>query len=286
MIGRVGNDDMGQSLLSSLQSKGVKIDERESTIEGNTGVASIVIDTTTGQNTIVVTLGANLALTKEEVELSLGDLLGNSESKGKGRDVALMQLEITPESTLQSLQTASKLGALTILNPAPAPEGWEFNDEWYSSIDILIPNETELASLCGSSSLTSWDSEEAMAKSLLEKGVRQAVIVTLGSRGAMIVDNLKTTMISASSELPCNSLPVVSTAGAGDCFCGALSAYLSRGVELEQAATMACGVASMSVRKVGAQESYPTAEEMPDSLRLDSIVYDEMVSVDESDEDY
>jgi len=78
----------------------------------------------------------------------------------------------------------------------------------------------------------------------------------------------------------------VSTAGAGNAFCGSLSAYLSRGVELEQAATMACGVASMSVRKKGAQESYPTEEEMPDLLRLDSILYDEMVSVDESDEDY
>ena len=279
MIGRVGNDVMGNTLLSSLQTYGVKMNKDEMKVKHeHTGVASINVDTNSGQNTIVVAPGANLALSSDDVQSSLADL--------SEKDVVLVQLEIKPEAALQALKCASARGALTILNPAPAPEDWELTNEWYSSIDILIPNETELASLCGLSNEEEYitgEGEEAMAKSLLDKGIRHAVIVTLGERGAMIVRRCKgdsnsngslqtqTIMISEPPELPCKSQPVVDTVGAGDSLCGSLAAYLSRGVELEKAASMACGVASMSVRKRGAQESYPSADNLPDCLKLKSL---------------
>jgi ribokinase/non-canonical purine NTP pyrophosphatase (RdgB/HAM1 family) len=287
MIGRVGDDDMGLSILSKLSSKGVRLNERESRAAGvHTGVASIVVDTTSGQNTIVVAPGANMHLSKEEVKATIMNLLSGSDGYIGERAVVLVQLEIAPESALQALQCASKLGAISILNPAPAPEGWGLTNEWYSAIDILVPNETELASLSGLSTTeyVTGEGEDAMAKALLERGVRHAVIVTLGARGAMIVrksagagtssntdieDCIQTIMIREPIDLPCKLEPVVDSVGAGDAFCGALAAYLSRGVELEKAACMACGVASMSVRKRGAQESYPHADELPDCLRLD-----------------
>ncbi|KAL7542624.1 hypothetical protein ACHAXR_011943 [Thalassiosira sp. AJA248-18] len=336
MIGRVGNDIMGSSLLTSLTSRGVKLDEEESTVkDGHTGVASIVVDTSSGQNTIVVAPGANLELSAEDVESELNTLLkrsnnnnvgaprrSNNDDKNSRRDVVLVQLEITPQTALQTLQTASAHNALTILNPAPAPKNYELTNEYYSSIDILIPNETELASLCGIPSNNSdgeeyigitGEGEEAMAISLLERGVRDCVIVTLGARGAMIVRRRnrrsnnnegvvetttaveeeeeekaaaalshdynspihQTIMINEPPSLPCKSEPVIDAVGAGDAFCGALAAYLSRGIELELAASMACGVASISVRKRGAQESYPRLEDLPDCLRLD--IHDDIV---------
>ncbi|KAL7549713.1 hypothetical protein ACHAWF_012979 [Thalassiosira exigua] len=289
MIGRVGDDVMGGTLISGLQSKAVNIKENEARVGGaHTGIASIVVDSNTGQNTIVVAPGANLALSEEHVESSLRNLLDggvDGEGSSRQRDVVLVQLEIMPESALRSLVCASELGALTILNPAPAPKGWELNKHWYSNIDILVPNETELASLCGLSNSddVTGEGEEAMARSLLERGVRHAVIVTLGARGAMIVrrrsknvetsnaPDVQTIMISEPADLPCKSQPVVDAVGAGDAFCGALAAYLSRSVELERAASMTCGVASMSVRRRGAQESYPSAEDLPDCLKLDGI---------------
>ena len=293
MIGRVGEDTMGQNLLSGLHSKGVNLNENESKVAGaHTGVASIVVDSS-GQNTIVVAPGANLELDEDDAESSLNKLLSKQSSKksGAGRDVVLVQLEIKPETALKALQCASELGALTILNPAPAPKGWELTKDWYQNIDVLVPNESELASLCGvpTSDVVTGEGEEAMASSLLERGIRQAVIVTLGARGAMIVrrsdgqaeqqsstssnanDNLETVMISPPDDLPCKSQPVVDAVGAGDAFCGALAGYLSRGVDLEKAASMACGVASMSVRKRGAQESYPSAKDLPACLRLDVV---------------
>ncbi len=91
------------------------------------------------------------------------------------------------------------------------------------------------------------------------------MIETLGSWGTMIVrksgsdaaersssaplnvDGLRTTMIDEPPDLPCRSEPVVDAVGAGDAFYSALTAYLSLGVDLEDVATMACGVESMSV---------------------------------------
>lgn len=291
MIGRVGKDDMGRVLLKGLRSRGVSNDEEESMIVGeHTGVASINVSTS-GQNTIIVAPGANMALTAKEVDSSLTKLLQNGSTQ-RQRNVVLVQLEIAPETALQALKTATSKSALTILNPAPAPKGWELTtQDWYSHIDILIPNESELASLCGiSEEQVTGEGEEAMARALLKKGVRTAVIVTLGERGAMIVRrkvvdktaeqpstnvndddiNHETIMIAEPGGLPHAALPVVDSVGAGDAFCGALAAYLSRGVELERASSMACGVASMSVRKRGAQESYPLARDLPECLQLDN----------------
>jgi len=291
MIGRVGKDDMGRGLLKGLRSRGVFNDEEESMVVGeHTGVASINV-CTSGQNTIIVAPGANMALSAKDVESSLAKLLQNGGTQSQ-RDVVLVQLEIAPEAALQALKTATSKSALTILNPAPAPKGWELTRDWYSNIDILVPNESELASLCGANvEEVTGEGEEAMARALLEKGVRTAVIVTLGERGAMIVrrkgaddtveqastdvnndddNNHETIMISEPAGLPHTALPVVDAVGAGDTFCGALAAYLSRGVELQRASSMACAVASMSVRKRGAQESIPLAQDLPECLRLDS----------------
>ncbi|KAL7509615.1 hypothetical protein ACHAXN_008286 [Cyclotella atomus] len=295
MIGRVGNDDMGKSLLRGLKSCRVQISENESVLTSgaiHTGVASIVVDVASGQNTIVVSPGANLALGPEEVSSSLTKIL--SDSRADAQNVVLVQLEISHESALEALKTAKRLGALSILNPAPAPKNWELTNEWYSTIDILIPNESELASICGVSNGdrggVTGEGEEAMAKTLLDRGVQHAVIVTLGARGAMIVrrnttrkrsadaslgDDFETIMICEPDALPYKFQPVIDTVGAGDAFCGALAAYLSRGVELDRAASLACGVASMSVRKRGAQESYPKANELPACLRLDDMLIEE-----------
>jgi len=85
-------------------------------------------------------------------------------------------------------------------------------------------------------------------------------------------DSLKSTLIDAPEELPARLLPVKSTVGAGDAFVGALAAYRSSGLPLTEASKFACGVASMSVRKDGAQSSYPNYEELPDCLKLSNNI--------------
>lgn len=254
------------SFLFTAGNAGVDFDEQETVLspdKGSSGVAAITVDTESGDNMIIVTPGTNFALTPQDIR----DSLKKASEKAKP-SVVLVQLEIKPEPALEALKVGKELGATTILNTAPAPEGFSI-EEWYPYIDILIPNETELQKICGG---TGEDDEESMAKSLLEKGVGK-VLVTLGARGAMIVEKddsgeVKVTMVDAPDDLPCKKDPVEDTIGAGDAFCGALSTYLSAGLSLEESANRACGVASMSVRKRGAQTSYPTGKDLPACLQL------------------
>jgi ribokinase/non-canonical purine NTP pyrophosphatase (RdgB/HAM1 family) len=266
MICRTGDDVFGKALLTNFGLVGVQVDHKSTVLthadSPSTGVAAITVDTESGDNMIIVTPGANHALMPQHVRESLQALTGN------GLAVVVVQLEIQPESALEALKTGKEMGAITILNPAPAPESFSL-EEFYPFCDILIPNETELAKICGGKG---GSTEEEMAKSLLDKGVAQAVVVTLGARGAMVVQSVpdgggvKTTFVDAPADLPCRKDPVQDTVGAGDAFCGALSTYLSAGVGLVDAAGMACGFASMSVRRRGA--TYPTAAELPASLKL------------------
>jgi len=254
---RVGDDVFGASLLNNLQRVGVQVDESLAVLPNQaSGVATIVVDSKSGDNMIIVTPGANHELTPQHVQ----DALQQLQPK-----VVVVQLEIPSPSALQALQTGKELGATTILNPAPAPD--HLDDAFYKHVDILIPNESELQKLCGGSNA---DSEETLAKSLLNKGVGKAVVVTLGARGAMVVEKNEVSLVDAPKDLPARSEPVVDTIGAGDAFCGALSTYLSAGLSLVDAAGKACGVASMSVRRRGA--SYPTANELPESLKIGSSV--------------
>jgi ribokinase/non-canonical purine NTP pyrophosphatase (RdgB/HAM1 family) len=270
MICRTGNDVFGKALLANFGNVGVQVDEVSTVLTGPdspaTGVAAITVDTVTGDNMIIVTPGANHALTPNDVRESLQALTDPPA-------VVVVQLEIAPESALEALKTGKEMGAITILNPAPAPESFSL-DAFYPFCDILIPNESELATICGGKGGTT---EEEMAKSLLDKGVGIAVVVTLGARGAMVVQKadddsgVQTTLVDAPADLPCRKDPVEDTVGAGDAFCGALSTYLSAGVGLVDAAGMACGFASMSVRRRGA--TYPMSKELPASLKLDSSLY-------------
>jgi ribokinase len=276
MISRVGDDVFGKALLENFKNKGVLFDERATVlreVDGkpiSSGVASITVDTKSGDNMIIVTPGANHAMKAEDVERSLTNL-------PERPAVVVVQLEILPEAALSALKTGKELGAVTILNPAPAPEGSALKD-FYQYCDILIPNESEIFKICGVSDVAAAkdsDLEEKLAKDLLNKGVGMAVVVTLGARGAMVVakdekDGFKTTFVCAPDDLPCKNDPIEDTIGAGDGFCGALSAYLSTGMELERAATLSCGFAGMSVRRRGA--SYPSGDEIPACLKIKNVV--------------
>ena len=293
MICRVGTDVFGYNMIQNLQQSGVELEDTNTIMIDTTssGVASITVDEQSGDNMIIVTPGANHVLTSNDVISSLIQLQPT---------IVIVQLEIKYDTALQALKTGRELGAITILNPAPAPENIHVLQDFLPFIDILIPNETELRTLCGGGGGSGDDggglvvdkplnnnkntkNEETMAQSLLQAGVRKSVICTLGARGAMIVEKKRTTTttttttddnqdtvfdiqyVDAPIDLPARQEPIIDTIGAGDAFCGSLASYLTiPHMSLSDAVTKACGFASMSVRRRGA--TYPTILELPDSL--------------------
>lgn len=275
MVCRVGADDFGSQLLANFDSVGITYDRGITVVDNpktSTGVAPIIVDSQTGDNIIVVVPGANDALGADDVRSAI---LSMSTPGEIPPSIVLVQLEISQEAALEALRVGKEVGAFTILNPAPAPMS-PLPKEFYKYVDLIIPNETELRTLCAEEAS---QDEDTMAKALISRGA-SSVIVTLGARGALIVSQdwadkdgeLVTTHVNALPNLPSNSLDVVDTVGAGDAFCGSLAAYLSAGLRLTNAATNACSVASMSVRKRGAQPSYPRASELPSELCVESKI--------------
>ena len=116
-----------------------------------------------------------------------------------------------------------------------------------------MPNETELAILTGLP-VESEAEVAAAAQTLVGQGF-EAVIVTLGARGALVA-----TPEGARRVAPVK-VEAVDTTGAGDAFIGSFARYLGVGLALEAALAEATRYAAFSVTRRGAQKSFATDAE-------------------------
>lgn len=243
MLGAVGSDADGQTLLTMLEKAHVSTQSILRLEDAKTGLALIYVNNE-GDNTIVVLPNANAKVDKTYIDTYL-DLIKNS-------NILLLQMEIPHETLYHAIEIGHKLGKTIILNPAPAPES--IPDAILAKIDYLTPNETELATLSGMPT-DSLSGVEQGAKSLLAKGVKN-IITTLGSRGALLVNKERSTHFEGFPVTP------VDTTAAGDSFNGAVATYLSQGKSIDEAILFGNKVASIAVTRVGAQSSIPTLEEV------------------------
>ena len=175
MLGAVGKDSMGSQLIRSLEKDGVNVDKVLVKDNLPTGVAAIVVEDS-GNNAITVAPGANSGFTPDD--------LSDMDDVFKRAKVMLVQLETPIETVRTALRMARKNNVTTILNPAPAIE---LDDEIFSLVDILTPNETELELLSGMDT-SNIERVEAAGKHLIQKGVSR-LIVTLGSQGSIHIGN-------------------------------------------------------------------------------------------------
>ena len=241
MIGKVGEDGFGQTLINSL--KNDKVDTTYiQTSKGATGVALITVDKN-AQNSIVVSPGANFEVKEDDRDNNIEAI--------KNSDIVVLQLE-TPLNTIKyALNKAKELNKYTILNPAPAVK---LDDEIIKNVDLLTPNETELEIISGVSIETEEDIQKA-AQIMIEKGVKE-LIVTLGSKGSLYINKEKSMFKKA------YKVEAVDTTAAGDSYTGALAVALSQDKNIEDAMDFASKVGALSVLKEGAQSSLPTLEDV------------------------
>lgn len=242
MIGRVGEDDFGRTLIQNLEVEGINVANITRDLSTASGIAMITVDES-GQNSIVVASGANMCLKPEHIRKAWKNL-GNV-------DFVVMPLEIPLDCIIEATRLGKASGATILLNPAPAQE---LPDDLLQEIDILIPNETELEILSGLPVHDVVSAKEA-ARFLLQKGV-PAIIITLGEKGALLLeDEMEIYILSEKVE-------VVDTTAAGDSFIGGLTTALTKGWSLEKAVRYANCAGAAAVTKFGAQPSLPTPEDV------------------------
>jgi len=245
MLGCIGEDEFGKKLISNLEKFKVDTKDIKITQNINTGMAVVAVDRE-GNNSIIVSAGANLGCDVEYIRTKK-DFIDHS-------DIILAQLEIPYEAVFEVFKEAHKLGKTLVLNPAPYSD--KISDELLKMVDIIIPNETELMSLVGSDDKDfSLDSITKKAKEVLLRGVKN-VIVTLGSRGAVLVNRDKV------EHFTVDEVKVVDTTAAGDCFSGALVVAIAEGKTIEQSIKFANKASTLAVTKKGAQSSLPSREEI------------------------
>ena len=146
---------------------------------------------------------------------------------------------------------AEKKGKKVILNPAPAQP---LSAELLSHLYLVTPNETEAEMISGVKIIDEASANEA-ARVLSEKGV-QNVIITLGSKGALVYNEGK------SEVVPAYKVKAVDTTAAGDVFNGALTVALSEGRNLIEASRFGCKASAIAVTRPGAQSSAPYRNEV------------------------
>ena len=242
MLGRVGADQFGKMLVDNLHCFQVDVSQVQ-TCSSATGTAVIVVDEN-GQNSIVLSPGANGALTPADVDAAA--------AAGMQAKVMLLQLEIPLESVLAAAAWGKKQGMLVILNPAPART---LPEELIAALDLLVLNETEL-SLLTAMPVSDYDSAQVALRALQARGACQ-VVLTLGAKGALAqVDADSGYFVAA------YAVPVVDTTAAGDAFIGGLALALARSRVFPDALEYANACGALAVTRFGAQPSLPTAQEV------------------------
>jgi ribokinase len=238
LLARVGDDAHGRLLLDSQRAAGV---DTAGVLVGGapTGVALITVDPS-GDNSIVVSPGANGHLTPEDVRAAAA-LLSASQ-------VVSAQLEI-PLETVEEVVRSLPPGTRFVLNPSPPRE---LPEEVLAACDPLIVNEHEARVVLGEDA---GETPEQWAEALLALGPR-SVVVTLGEEGALVAD------AAGATRVPSVRVEAVDTTGAGDSFTAALAWRLGAGESLADSAAYAARVGAVAVTREGAQASFPTAEEV------------------------
>lgn len=247
LVGRLGKDAFGEMLSANLAREGVDVSGVKIDPSQSSGVALITLDAQ-GENTIVVVPGANGTIGEAE--------LAEVRSILPGVRVLLLQLEVPMETVIQAARIAREHGILVILDPAPV---LPLPAELFSLVDVLTPNETEAAALCGFTLNDDEDAERA-ARDLRARGIRQ-VIIKRGSHGVTVYDG------SGLAHYPAFHVVAVDTVGAGDAFNGALAVALAEGLPFAQAVRWGLAAGALAVTRSGAQSGMPTRAELEDLMQ-------------------
>ncbi len=238
MVTRLGRDVFGEGTLRNYREQGIDTSHVLFDESLFSGVAPIFVDDS-AHNFIVIVPGANMGLSPADAQAARALITA--------ADILICQLEIPIETTFEALRIAKAGGVRTILNPAPAAP---LPDELLRLADICAPNETETELLTGLPAGSPQEAEAA-ARRLLERGPG-AVILTLGERGALLVDR-----DGVAEHVPAVPVEPVDPTGAGDAFIGSLAVFLGEGWPLRDALRRANAVAALSVTRIGTQISFP-----------------------------
>ncbi|QNE37810.1 ribokinase [Leifsonia shinshuensis] len=242
MVGAVGADGHGDLLRAAVAGAGVDTSALAVRDAIPTGTALITVDAH-GENTIVVSAGANGTLAPHDLPDGAFD----------GAAVLGLCLEVPVETVRTAAERARAATATVVLNPSPFGEA---APALVPLADVLLVNEGEAETLLGLASGAVASAPASVRDGFAALGVARAV-VTRGADGCLVVDGA-----AEPAAVPAVRVDAVDTTGAGDAFMGSLLVRLASGDSVLDAARFAVGVGAYAAAHAGAQDSYPTPDEL------------------------
>ncbi|SPJ26395.1 ribokinase [Palleronia abyssalis] len=228
----IGNDARGMTLRAALDAEPIR--RHRIDLDGVATDTSIIMRSDDGDNTIVTTREAALALTADMAIPALSD--------GAEGDWVILQGNLSIQTTEALLRAAKARGMITALNPSPLQPGYA---ALWPLLDVVFVNQGEAEALEG-------------AGTLLKAGVGQ-VVTTLGGAGSSLSD------LKEDQAFAAVPVEIVDTTGAGDCFMAvALASSILRGRRTldGDALHTAAAAAAITVSRSGTVAAFPTATEM------------------------
>ena len=225
MLLALGEDPHAEVMEASLRDAGVHPNIIR-TAEAATGTAFICL-ADNAENAITVVPGANALLRPHHLPAL------------HATRHLLLQLE-TPLATVAAYARSARAAAVrVVLNAAPAAP---LPPSLLADLDVLVVNEGELALLAGPGTIAAQVARIPVP----------CVVVTLGARGCLARRGGEMHVQTAFR------VDAVDTTGAGDTFCGVLTAQLAQNAALQEALRYASAASALACTRLGAQSSIPT----------------------------
>jgi ribokinase len=239
MLGNLGTDSFGDDFMKAFNDEGVQATDIERHAHLGTGVGHISVQTSDGDNSIIIIPQSNDLGDAAYVERHKQTIIESS--------ILLLQLELPIDGAVAAAKIAKENGVKVVLTPAPIAT----LDPYVGLVDVVVPNEGEAKELTGIK-----QGVEEQAKALSKLLGCKDVVITLGPKGCFVTDGNRSEIISAPA------VTAIDTIGAGDTMCANLAARLAQGDDIFAAAKFGVYAATLKVTRKGAAMASPKPEEV------------------------
>ncbi len=246
-IGKIGKDIFGEQALKVMKKEGINSEYVSVDADVPSGVTQIVANGN-GKKYITIVPGANHNLGIDDINNSIQALTGAK--------VLLLQSDIPLQVIRHAVRIARLNKTRVLLNPVSSVI---LDDDLLRNVSVLIPGKVEAEAITGIK-ITDNRSAELAGRILLEHGPEK-VIITMGEKGAMVIDNGGAEHFSAVRIKPVDATAAI------DVFCGALAVALAENKNFFEAVKFANIAAAISISKPGAISSFPMRDEVITMLK-------------------
>lgn len=237
ILGKVGNDGLGEFLKNTLVENGVNVDGLAVDENVQTS-ASVVLSNSDGERTFLHCIGANGTFGENDINW---DVI--KQSKVVFVAGTMLMDTFDGEQCMNVLKKCKEMGKITALDTA-----WDSKGRWMDVlgqcmpyIDIFLPSIDEAAKLSGQRE------PSKIADVFFDKGVK-SVAIKLGAQGCYLRESRE----SEGTFVSPYKVDVVDTTGAGDSFCAGFIAGLVKGMTFEECGYFANAVGAHCVSAMGA----------------------------------